>query len=137
MPRYDKYEPYAGGFRAPLAAAVLVANGMTAFGVGLNSSGHVVLGAGQSGIVGVMISHGAKAAGDIVDVMTSGEIVEMTADGTPTGAAAAAGTLYYAAAATGAIDNAFVAGDKALGFTVEATRLVVRFATGATIDAVV
>lgn len=129
MPRYDKYEPYAGGFRAPLAAQVLKDNGFTVYGVGLDADGHVMLGGGQTGIVGVLVSHGAKNAGDIVDVMTSGEIVEFTADGTPDGAAAEAGTVYGVAAASGAVSDS---GDVPVGFTVEPGRLVVRFAMTAT-----
>lgn len=126
MPRYDKYEPYAGGFRAPLAEAITKDDGFTVYGVGLDADGHVVLGAGQSGIVGALVAHGAKNAGDIVDVMTSGEIVEFTADGIPGGDAADAGTVYSAGNTDGALG---ATGDVALGFTVEPTRLVVRFST--------
>ena len=78
MSRYDKYEPDGGGFRAPLAAAILAADGGRAYGVGLDTSGRVVLGAGNTGIIGVLVAHGAKNAGDIVDVMTDGEIAEFT-----------------------------------------------------------
>lgn len=126
MPRYDKYDPYDGGFRAPLAVAIAAADGFTAYGVGLDNNGHVVLGAGQTGIKGVMIAHGAKKVGDIVDVMTDGEIVEWTVNGKPDGAAAAAGTSYFSVAASGAISTTNT--DTALGFTVEATRLIVRSA---------
>lgn len=125
MPRYDKYEPFAGGFRAPLLAAVSSANGFVAYGVGLDSSGRVVLGAGNTGVIGVMIAHGAKAAGDFVDVMTDGEIVDLTA--------LTAGTVYYANATTGALETTAPATgvNKArLGYTVEATRMVVRVDPG-------
>uniref|UniRef100_A0AAU6R5B9 Minor capsid protein n=1 Tax=Micrococcus phage Kurnik TaxID=3092208 RepID=A0AAU6R5B9_9CAUD len=122
MPRYDKYDPYVGGFRAALAEAISAEDSFTVYGVGLDSNGHVVLGAGQTEVAGVLIAHGAKKVGDIVDVMTSGEIVEFTADGTPDGAAAAAGTNY------GAGDDGAVsaAGATHIGHTVEAQRLVVR-----------
>jgi hypothetical protein len=100
LSRYDKYDPYDGGFRGPLNAAVASANGFKAYGVGVNSTGKIVVGGGTTGVVGVMISHGVKNAGDIVDVMTDGEIVEFTeTDGT----AATAGTKYYAADYDGAV----------------------------------
>ena len=134
MPRYDKYEPYAGGFRGALAAAIPEADGFTAFGVGLDTDGHVVKGAGTTGILGVMIAHGAKRAGDIVDIMTGGEIVEFTANGTPTGGAADPGTVYYAATATGAISTTNTG--KAVGVFTDDGRLVVRVAFGATVDSI-
>lgn len=118
MSRYDKYDPISGGFRAPIAADMLLANGFTAYGVGLNASGQVVLGAGNTGVKGVLVTHGKKTAGDIVDVMTNGECVDM---------ALASGTVYTADTTTGVI--AAVAADAthtAVGFTVEAKRLVVR-----------
>jgi hypothetical protein len=120
MPRYDKYDPIDGGFRAPVAAAVTSGNALVAYGVGLDTSGRVVLGAGNTGVIGVMIAHNAKAIGDIVDVMTDGEIVE----GTFT-----AGTVYYANAGTGALEtSAPAAGTNKtrIGFSTSTTRLVVR-----------
>lgn len=141
--RYDKYEPIAGGFRAPLAAD-LTFDAAGHFGprvVSLNASGQVVVGtAGQSGGVGVLIKNvpmypslgnipgqinsavpiGGKA-GNIVDVMTNGEIVGATGLN--------AGTTYYAAAdgtLTATAPAAGTAGWK-VGHTVEADRLVVRF----------
>ena len=134
MPRYDKYEPYAGGFRGTLASAIAAADGFTAYGVGLDTDGHVVRGAGTTGILGVLIAHGAKRAGDVVDVMTGGEIVEFTADGTPDGTAADPGTIYYAASADGAVSTTNTG--KAVGFYTDDGRLVVRVAVGATIDSI-
>lgn len=125
MPRYDKYEPYSGGFRAPLAAAVIDANKFVAYGVGLDTSGRVVLGAGNTGILGVFIAHGVKAAGDFVDVMTSGEIVDATG--------LTAGTKLTANTTTGAITNGATSTTQVpVGATVEATRIVVRVAISAT-----
>lgn len=121
MARYDKYDPKAGGFRAPLAADFLSANLNKVLGVGLDVNGRVVLGAGQSGIVGVLVLTKVLKAGDIADVMTDGECVEM--------AGLAAGTVYFAAAADGTLAaTAPAAGVNAarVGHTVEATRLVVR-----------
>lgn len=117
MSRYDKYDPTDGGFRAPLAAATVAGQEWVAKAVGLDASGRVVLGAGNTGIIGVYVPHGLKAAGDIVDVMTEGEIVEMTGQ--------TAGTVVSAAVADGTLGAAGV-GKPKVGFTVEATRLVVR-----------
>lgn len=113
MARIDKYQPVAGGFRAPLNAAYTGA--AAPIGVGINSSGRVVVGAGQTGIVGVICSPYDKAAGDIIDVMTNGELVEF---------GGAAGTTYYAHATTGVISTTVSA--YRVGATVEADRLVVR-----------
>jgi hypothetical protein len=127
MARYDKYDPISGGFRAPLAADWAGALA-TPVGVGLDANGRVVPGAGVTGVVGVVVIDGrvnslgartnTKKAGDIVDVMTAGEIVDNTG--------LAAGTVYFADATAGAIgtDNT----DARVGHTVEAQRLVVRFA---------
>lgn len=138
MGRYDKYEPIAGGFRAPLAAD-LTFDSSGEFGpkvVSLDANGRVVVGtAGASGAVGVLVKNVPKypglgnvpgqvnvavpiggKAGDIVDVMTSGEIVDITG--------LTAGTVYYAAANG---DLTVTTGTARVGHTVEAGRLVVRF----------
>lgn len=116
MARIDKYQPVAGGFRAPLNAALTGA--AAPLGVGINSSGRVVAGAGQTGIVGVIVSPYDKAAGDIIDNMTNGELVEF---------GGVAGTVYSANTTTGAITSgAASATQKVVGFTVEADRLIVR-----------
>lgn len=121
MARIDKYDPYDGGFRAPLAAAW--AGQANPIGVGLDVNGRVVPGAGQTGIVGVLCKPDAAAAGDQVDCMNDGDLVEFVG---------VAGTRYTASDATGVIDaTAPGAGRTRIGFTVEATRLVVRVARGA------
>jgi hypothetical protein len=118
MARIDKYQPVAGGFRAPLNAAYTGAAAPIA--VGLNSSGRVVVGAGQTGIVGVVCSPYDKAAGDIIDVMTNGELVEF---------GGAAGTAYTANTTTGVISTTAASATQIkVGFTVEADRLIVRTA---------
>lgn len=119
MARYDKYDPKAGGFRAPLAADFAVADIETVFGVGLDGQGRVVMGAGNTGIVGVLVLTQSKNAGDIVDVMTNGEITD---------AGLAAGTTYHSANADGAVSAVGGAGTARVGHTVEADRLVVRMA---------
>ena len=126
MARIDKYQPTAGGFRAPLNAAYTGA--VAPIGVGINSSGRVVVGAGQTGIVGVICSPYDKAAGDIIDVMTNGELVEF---------GGAAGTTYTENTNTGVISTgAAPATQVPVGFAGEADRLIVRKST-APFDAVV
>lgn len=118
--RYDKYDPVNGGFRAPSAAALATLE--TVKGVGLDANGRVLWkDPGNSGFVGVLGISKAKATGDVLDVMTSGEIVDV--DGLT------AGTDYYLDAdgdLTAAAPAAGAAGYY-VGHTVEADRLVVRF----------
>lgn len=125
MARIDKYDPISGGFRAPLAAdwAGPLA---TPVGVGLDANGRVVPGAGSTGVLAVVVVDGQlsptgdrtnnKFAGDPVDCMTDGEIVDCTG--------LAAGTVQNSAA-DGTVSAA--AGTR-VGHTVEAQRLVVRVA---------
>lgn len=140
MSRYDKYDPMVGGFRAPLAANF----GYTAgapdkahadlnmlFAVAENASGQIVkFGSGATAFCGVMILTRPMAAGDIVDVMTHGEIVELVdaeilaADTLGTGQALFADV----STATGQLTAASAAGDFYVGRTVELNRLVVRCA---------
>jgi len=116
-----------GGFRAPLAANFASADLEKVFGVGLNASGQVVKGDGASGIVGVLVLTKAWGAGSIVDVMTSGEIVEFgPTAGDPGVDFGDAGTVYFADGSTGAVSDSGSAGDVRVGHTVEGTRLIVR-----------
>lgn len=142
--RYDKYEPISGGFRAPLAAD-LTFDATGHFGpraISLNTSGQVVVGtAGNSGGLGMLVKNvplypnlgnipgavnagvpiGGKA-GNVVDIMTDGEIV-----GVP---GLVAGTTYYAAAdgsLTSVAPTPAGTNGYKVGHTVEADRLVVRF----------
>lgn len=129
MARYDKYDPISGGFRAPLAADWAGALA-TPVGVGLDANGRVVPGAGNTGVIAVLVVDGRvdqvgartniKKAGDIVDCMTQGEIVDNTG--------LTAGTKYYAAAAAGAVSTTGTTGQTRVGHTVEAGRLIVRVA---------
>lgn len=119
MARYDKYDPKAGGFRAPLAGAWT--GSASPIGVGLDSNGRVVAGVGQTGVIGVLCKPDDAAALEIIDVMTAGEIVEF---------GGAAGTVYTANTTTGAISNgAASATQTPIGYTVEAARLIVRKST--------
>lgn len=120
MARFDKYDPVSGGFRAPLNAEFTGAAAPLA--VGLNSSGRLVAGAGATGIVGVVCSPRDHAAGDWIDVMTAGEIVEF--GGEP-------GSVYTANTSTGAISETATSGSQiTVGHTVEGDRLVVRLGSG-------
>lgn len=116
--RYDKYEPKAGGFRAALNAD-MVKNAGNPLGVGLNTSGRVVVGAGNTGVLGVIVITKDMKAGDIVDIMTDGECVDL--------AGFTAGTVYTANTTTGVLSNAAASATQTpVGYTVEATRLIVR-----------
>lgn len=114
MARIDKYDPKSGGFRAALAADR--AGSETPVGVGLDVNGRVVVGDGNTGIKGVLADPENRKAGDIVDSMTDGDLVEF---------GGVAGTNYYAAA------NGTISTDDTgtyVGHTVEGNRLVVRVA---------
>lgn len=141
--RYDKYDPINGGFRAPLAAD-LSFDAAGHYGpkvVSLNTSGQVVEGtAAQSGGVGILVKNvpmypnlgnipgavnagvpiGGKA-GNVVDVMTAGEIVSVPG--------LVAGQTYYAATNGTLTATPLATGVNGwrVGHTVEADRLVVRF----------
>jgi hypothetical protein len=141
MARIDKYNPEVGGFRAPLNAAYSAPRVSSkpvgvVVGVSLNTSGRVIVGSGpnNSGLVGVVCLTRDLPAGAVVDVMQHGEVVEF-GTGSDGQTAAAAGTNYFAVAATGAMaagtgtGTETSAGNRKVGWTVEATRLVVRFET--------
>lgn len=145
MARYDKYDPISGGFRGLLNANLTLTSGSYIGAVSLNASGRVVTGtAGQSGMVGVMVKNVARGpigawdtsmqagvpnpnapigalAGDAVDIMTAGEIVDLDTTAFP------AGTKIYANAA-GVLSTSAAAGARQVGWTVEAGRLIVRVA---------
>lgn len=124
MARYDKYDPISGGYRAQLNAD-LTATEDTGTGnplmVSLNASGKVVVGAALATTPGrgVLCTTKNMKAGDVVDVMTDGEVVEMS--GT------AAGAIVTGVTTTGVTDDVAVdATHLAVGYTVESTRMVVR-----------
>lgn len=131
MARYDKYDPFAGGFRA-LLNADLVATEDTGtgipVGVTLNSSGKVVVGgATEPGepILGVLCTTKNLKANDVVDVMTDGEIVEMPSATFVAGSVVWSGTngvLDVTAPAAGA-------NKCRVGYIVELGRMVVRVAS--------
>lgn len=138
MARYDKYDPKAGGFRAHLAEDWTAPTDLNkVWPVGLDVNGLVVKGAGQTGVLGVVvITRPMKAGDEPVDVMTAGEIVEF-----PTAAAPApAGTAIFGEGAgdfeVGAAADVAAASVR-IGHTVESkvgkgARLVVRVVPAAT-----
>jgi hypothetical protein len=134
--RYDKYDPKSGGFRAPANVAWTSTSGPAGVtdlfrvtGVMLNGSGRLVRATSAIACVGITIAHGPKAAGDILDVMTDGEVVELDALDLQAATAPVAGTRYYLDVTAGRLTaTAPAAGTNAfyVGTTVEASRLVVR-----------
>lgn len=124
MSRFDKYDPYDGGFRAKLNAAILAANAGKIYAVSINSSGKVVIGGtGLVDIRGLICATEAMPAGAAIDVMTDGEIAEAMTTG---GVALTAGLQYCHT--DGTVDSVSTSG-KAIGFTVELNRLIVRVPT--------
>lgn len=122
MSRYDKYDPYDGGFRAKLNAALVAADAGKIRAVSINASGKVVIGgAATTDIKGLICPTEAMAANAQIDVMTDGEIANAT---TTAAAAFTAGTIIYAHT-DGTVDAVATAG-KAVGFTVEADRAIIR-----------
>jgi hypothetical protein len=131
MARYDKYEPYSGGYRAPLAGALAKTSGGNPKAVSFDANGRAKTDGAlnHTGYKGVVCTVSDKVAGDIVDIMTHGEVVEFTG---------VAGTNYFIDAADGVIKAGAGADTKTppaavgsvyVGFTVEATRLIVRMGT--------
>lgn len=82
MSRIDKYDPVSGGYRAPLAAAIATADVGKIQAVSIDGSGRAAIGgAALTDLFGVICPVRAMAAGEQIDVMTAGEIVEATATG--------------------------------------------------------
>lgn len=130
--RFDKYDPISGGFRGKLKLAFAVATLLDKerlFGVSIEAAtGLIVLGGASTAIRGVVNVREPKAAGDVVDVMTSGEIVDafFLNDGVT---ATVLGTTYYVDNVTGAI-TATTTSNKQIGVRVVDTpdkgRIIVR-----------
>lgn len=119
MARYDKYDPISGGFRAPLAADWGSGDVGVVRAITLDGNGRVVKVAAADTARAVLVIDSVKSAGDIVDCMTAGEIVEV---------GLAAGTEYYTKtdATLETAVPAAGANKVRVGTTVEADRLVVR-----------
>jgi hypothetical protein len=123
--RIDKYDPFDGGFRAKLNAAIAAVDAGKIRAVSINTSGRVVIGGtGLIDIRGLICPTEAMPAGAAIDVMTDGEIGDATETA---GTAFTAGALVYAHI-DGTVDDTAASG-KAMGFTVELNRLIVRAET--------
>ena len=121
--RWDKTDPY-DTIRAPLNVAWLAADVGVIVGVGINASGKLVKGAGNTGVIGVVCLSKIRPAGHPVDILKRGEVVGGTE--VIVGTAAVAGTSYSISAA--GVITATAAGVRGtLGFTVEVDRLIVDF----------
>jgi hypothetical protein len=141
-PRWDKYDAYVGNFRAQLAADVDETYFNKVLAVGLDSNGNIVVGAGQTGVVGcIVVAVGADIhgnlvdggvnckAGDIQDVGVNGEITNFQ----PFDVAKInfgqddpeAGTKYY-----GQADGSVTTNNTGVlvGYTAEKDRLIVHVA---------
>lgn len=118
--RIDKYDPRDGGFRAPLAEALVYSATESSndlgkvWAVGISSTGLVEKGESDSGILGVICPTRPMAAGEVIDVMTDGEIVDVTLHN---GNAINAGTTVNGVPATGLL-SATATGNVRLGWTV-------------------
>lgn len=131
MARIDKGDPMTSTFRVDVAGDFLDANIGKLFGWGLDSSGKAVIGAGQSGIVGVWVVNdkpgrvGPLREVPRIDLMRQGCVTDFgPTAGTPGVNFGVAGTHYYAAA-DGTISSTAGTGKVYVGTTVEPDRLEV------------
>ena len=128
MSRFDKYDPYDGGFRAKLLVAIPGSEAGKIKAVSISAAGKVVIGgAGLVDIRGVICPTEAMDANAPIDVMTDGEIANAT---TTAGAAFTAGVLVYCHI-DGTVDAVAAAG-KQVGFMVELDRLIARCSSALT-----
>jgi hypothetical protein len=118
--RFDKYDPVSGGTRARLAADWLDADVGVVRGVALDANGRAIKNTTVTNGKGVIALGKKRLAGEPIDIMTYGEIVDVTG--------LVAGTDYYLAANGTITTVGPAAGVNGIyvGFTVEADRLVVR-----------
>jgi len=123
MAQVDKTDSAVGVVRALIATDFDSEDFDTVIPVGLDASGHCVKGAGQTGVIGVVIpGRTVHRAGQVADIFKLADIVEC--------ADLSAGTKYYATAA-GALTADLDDGEDPVvetytyvGFTVEADRLI-------------
>ncbi len=136
MARIDKGDPMASTFRVDVAGDFPDANIGKLYGWGLDASGKAVIGAGQSGIVGVWVVNdkpgrvGPLREVPRIDLMRAGCVTDFgPTAGIPGVNFGVAGTKYYAHA-DGSIDSTAAAGVY-VGTTVEPDRLEVNVNVGA------
>jgi hypothetical protein len=115
MARMDKTDSTVGVVRGTLAANFAAGDFNKVVGVGINASGRTVKGAGQTGVIGIMIPNPlSETAGRRCDIFKLGDAVDC--DGLK------AGTKYYSTPAGDLVEAA--EGNTYVGYTVEADRLV-------------
>ncbi len=131
MARIDKGDPMTSTFRVDVAADFPDANIGKLYGWGLDTAGKAVIGAGNSGIVGVwVINDKPGRVGPLrevprIDLMRQGCVTDFgPTAGTPGVTFGTAGTKYYSDAA-GNISATGGAGKFYVGTTVEPDRLEV------------
>lgn len=119
--RVDKTNSQVGVVRAPLNADIAEADWNKVIGIGINSSGKAVKGAGQSGLVGIAIFDRTNyRAGTPCDIFRLAEVIVWGTE------LLAAGTVYTLNTTTGVLSNTAASGTQIrAGYTVEADRLIV------------
>lgn len=120
--RVDKTESSVGVVRGTLNIDIPQADWNKMRAVGINATGKVVLGAGQSGIKGIAIFDRTNyRAGRRADIFKLGEIILDGAD------LLVAGTSYTANTTTGVISSAIASVTQiAIGYTIENDRFVIQ-----------
>jgi hypothetical protein len=104
--RFDKYSNISGGFRGKLKVAFTVTTALDKeriFGVSVEAAtGLIVIGGVAAAIRGIVNIRESKAAGQMVDIMTAGEVIDQffLNDGST---ATVLGTTYYVDNVTGAL----------------------------------
>lgn len=134
MARVDKYDFQTGGFRAHVAADYADADLGKLFGFGLDSSGKMVKGNGQTGQIGVWVcTEKPGVVGPLrevsrLDIMREGCVTDFgPTTGVPGVDFGVAGTRYFSNPTTGAISATPAVGGYYVGVTVEPDRLEVNF----------
>lgn len=122
MARIDKTDSAIGMQRVEAGWAADAATGEldNVRGVGIDTTGKAVVGAGNTGIKGLSVrSKIFRRAGDLAEIISLGEIVEISG--------LTAGTSYFCVPATGLLTADAAAGaNTPVGYTIEADRLIVR-----------
>jgi hypothetical protein len=124
--RIDKTESSTGVVRGTLLADIAQASWNHMRAVGIDSAGKTVLGAGQSGIVGIVIVDRTNyRAGSRCDIFKLGEVI-LTND-TAGNDLLAAGTRMTANTTTGVITSAAASGTQiAVGYTEATDRFIIQ-----------
>jgi len=126
MARFDKYDPVSGGFRARLGWAPVAAEVGDVIAVVINGSGLAIKTTDAITCDGVVCLSSLNSLNDVVDVMTSGEIVDVGANDNVTGAAIGARVFSATGGAIGTTAPAAGVNGTRIGRFIEAWRLVVR-----------